>query len=357
MPVDSEKIAKIANTLAEMYSGKAKDPETFESSITKKLQDNWSEIMTERQVVEIDKMFEEELQEPSLSMDKLYIKDDFAYVDNFHAKCIYATPQKLESLIASLDQTISTRDSFMADREKKARNALTKYAEEKNIILHIPSLSRVEEPQNYSRMGFGMFDGPDDPTAREKITLEDTGLNTIFKMSEGNPGAVKGLTSLIQDDPTNGLMLMLGLDDMNIRGSQIWSAYKHYCNEDIEKFKEVIHNRDKDMVEFVNEHEASVGGEKAVTSGASFDRSKVPGKYRFTQEEVNELRENKETRLKHQKFERLKAEEQAAKAERKLKTKLDLIKEKRKNYKERKIKEDITNTVNKIFKAMEDRER
>lgn len=360
VPVDQEKIEKIASAIADKYVDEAKELEKLKENVTKKLQDNWSEIMTERQVVEINKMFGAELKEHNFIDDKLYIRDDFAYIgdfDNDHAKCIYATPQKLESLIASLDQTISTRDSFIADREKRARNVLTKYAEENNITLHIPKLATIETHQNNmnTRIGFGMFNGPDDPTAREKITLEDNGLNTIFKMSEGNPGAIKGLTSLIKDDFMNGYMLMLGLDDMNMRGSQIWTAYKYYCNEDIEKFKEVIHNRDNDMVAFVNEQQASLNGEKAVTSGASFDRSKVPAKYRFTQEEVNELRENKETRLRHEKFERLKAEEQAAKAERKSKTKLDLIKEKRAEYKERKINEG---RWNKFFKEIEaDRER
>lgn len=162
VPVDSEKIEKIANAIVEKYSDKAKNPETFESSITQKLQDNWSEMMTERQVVRVGEMFKEELQEESLVTDELYIRDDFAYVgdfDNYHAKCIYATPQKLESLIVSLDQTISTRDSFMADREKKARNVLTKYAEEKNITLHISKLATMEaRPNNINtRMGFGMF--------------------------------------------------------------------------------------------------------------------------------------------------------------------------------------------------------
>lgn len=163
VPVDSEKIEKIASAVAKKYADEAKDPETFESSITQKLQDNWSEIMTERQVVEINKMFKEELQEHSFVTDELYIRDDFAYVgdfDNNHAKCIYATPQKLESLIASLDQTISTRDSFMANREKRARNVLTKYAEENNITLHVPKLATVEARSNNNmnnRMGFDIF--------------------------------------------------------------------------------------------------------------------------------------------------------------------------------------------------------
>lgn len=361
VPADQEKIKKIANALAEKYSDKAKNPETFESSITQKLQDNWSEIMTEMQVVKLNEMFQDEMKEHSFVTDELYIRDDFAYVgdfDNYDAKCIYATPQKLESLIASLDKTIRQKDSFMANSEKNARNVLTKYAEENNITLHIPKLVDTRSyPKTdiNSRLGFGMFDTPDDPTAREKLTLEENGLSTIFKMSEGNPGAITSLSSLMKDDPMNGFMLMLGLDDMNMRGSQVWTAYKYYCHEDIEKFKEVIHNRDKDMVAFVNEQMASVDAEKAVTSGASFDRSKMPSKYRFTEEEVNEIRENRETRLRHEKFERLKAEEQKAKAERKSKSKLDLIKEKREGYRERKINEG---RWNKFLKEIEeDKER
>lgn len=358
VPIDQEKIKKIANTLAKMYSDEAKEPETFESSIAQKLQDNWSEIMTEMQVVQVGEMFRDELKEHSFINKKLYVRDDFAYVgdfENYQANCIYATPQRLESLIASLDQTICTRDSVVTDSEKKARNVLTKYAEENNIKIHISSLPRIEASPN-REMKFGMYYmQEDDPTAREKITSDDNILSIISKMSEQNPGAITSLSSLIKDDPKSGFMLILSLDDMNIRGSQVWTVYKDYCNEDIEKFKEVIHNRDNDMIEFINEQSASINGEKAVAGGASFDRSKVPGKYRFTEEEVNELRENREARLRHKKFEELKAKEQATKEERKSKTKLDLIKEKREKYKERKV---WKGKWNKFFKEIEeDRER
>ena len=97
-----------------------------------------------------------------------------------------------------------------------------------------------------------------------------------------------------------GVMLLLGLDDMNIRGSQIWEAYKYLYNEDGKKFAEAIKARDEKMVQFINEEMASVGGEKAVTGGASFDRSKTPDKYRFTEEEVEQLKAQREIRIQKQ---------------------------------------------------------
>ena len=54
------------------------------------------------------------------------------------------------------------------------------------------------------------------------------------------------------------------------------------------------------MVDFINEELASVGGEKAVTGGASFDRNKTPDKYRFTEEEVEQLRMQREARRERQ---------------------------------------------------------
>jgi len=72
-------------------------------------------------------------------------------------------------------------------------------------------------------------------------------------------------------------MILLSLDDMNMRGSQIWVGYKGHCGEDIEKFVQCINDRDSNMVEVVNKEcyhpEIEYDGydEKAVTNGASFD--------------------------------------------------------------------------------------
>ena len=97
----------------------------------------------------------------------------------------------------------------------------------------------------------------------------------------------------------NGFFLLLGLDDMNIRGSQIWIAYKYLYNENEKEFIEAVRNRDEKMIEFINQETAAIGAEKAVTGGAFFDRSKNPNKYRFTDlEEVKQLQEKREDRIR-----------------------------------------------------------
>lgn len=104
---------------------------------------------------------------------------------------------------------------------------------------------------------------------REKIKLSDTEQTLIAKMSEGNPGASIVLFKLIEN---NEPFLILDLDDMNIRGSQIWVAYKDYCKEDIVKFKQCITERDEKMVDFLNEYYKKYGkGWLATRSGASFE--------------------------------------------------------------------------------------
>ena len=61
---------------------------------------------------------------------------------------------------------------------------------------------------------------------------------------------------------------ILNLDDMNIRGSQVWLGYKDHCGEDIEKFVQCAKNRDESMVEAINANSEEV----AVRHGASFTR-------------------------------------------------------------------------------------
>jgi hypothetical protein len=93
--------------------------------------------------------------------------------------------------------------------------------------------------------------------------------STLGLMAEGNPGAISVLASLLKEE--NGIFLVLGLDDMNIRGTQIWIGYKDYCRSDIERFIECVLHRDKGMVETINK-EKLAGNHKAVTSGACYNR-------------------------------------------------------------------------------------
>ena len=76
----------------------------------------------------------------------------------------------------------------------------------------------------------------------EKITLTDTTADALYKMSEGNPGAltvcVELLTKAPQIDPDatlRGLGYLLDLDNLKLYGPRIWCLYKDVCGEDLTK--------------------------------------------------------------------------------------------------------------------------
>jgi len=100
---------------------------------------------------------------------------------------------------------------------------------------------------------------------REKIVLSEDVLDIMIKMSEGNSGAATVLAYL-HGEP---LVMLLNLDDMNIRGSQIWVGFKDHCNSDIAWFKRAILARDPDMVDTINAVCGGQGHEKAVVHGGS----------------------------------------------------------------------------------------
>ena len=103
---------------------------------------------------------------------------------------------------------------------------------------------------------------------RKKITLNMTVHDIVMLMAEGNPGAITVMLQLL-GDAEEGFHLLLHLDDMNIRGPQIWVGYKDHCKEDIEVFKLSIKNRDMGMCAVINR---SMGKYEhlAVPNGASF---------------------------------------------------------------------------------------
>jgi hypothetical protein len=104
--------------------------------------------------------------------------------------------------------------------------------------------------------------------------------DAIFTMSEENPGAITVLGTCLKEQGQMNFMMgtLLHLDDMNIRGSQIWIAFKDYCGENLESFIELVKQRDPNMVDMVNQ--ASLKGWtgtqcKAVTQGASFSSGRT----------------------------------------------------------------------------------
>ncbi len=309
--IDHKKTELIADAILNKYGAEYENKEEMKARILKKVEDRYPEMFYERQTIRLDDLVGEELKDMGCSFvtERLYMQNDFGYIGDFtgYGECIYATPEAIAGKIEVLDDKISSSNVFF--EEKRIREQLVRYAKDNNFKIQIPDIESVENKRqrqqdifSFRGSGLGFFDRdmlPDDPTARPKIELNDSISDVIYKVSEGVPGAIVGLTKLMKSDEA-GFMLLLGLDDMNIRGSQVWEAYKYLYNEDGKKFAEAVRKRDKKMVDFINEELASVGGEKAVTGGASFDRNETPDKYRFTEEEVEQLRTQREERREKQ---------------------------------------------------------
>ncbi len=85
-----------------------------------------------------------------------------------------------------------------------------------------------------------------------RIVEDDTAMQAMIKMAEGNPGAISVIIGLMKKE--NGLISILQLDEMDIRGSKIWYGFKDYCKQDLDKFISCILTRDQDMQKFINDY-------------------------------------------------------------------------------------------------------
>lgn len=79
--------------------------------------------------------------------------------------------------------------------------------------------------------------------------------DNIADMSQGNPGALEAMMSMMESDKERGILALHTLDRMNMYGSRIWIAYKDYCDKDVEKFLDSIFNQDEEMVDLINEYQ------------------------------------------------------------------------------------------------------
>ena len=314
--IDHKKTEMIADAILNKYGAEYENKEEMRARILKKVEDRYPEMFYERQTIGLDDLVGEELKDMGSNFvpERLYMQKDFGYIGDYggaNGECIYATPEAIAEKIEILDDKISSRD--LPFDEKRIREQLVQYAKDNKLKIQIPDIESVENKRqrhqdifSFRGSGLGLFDWdmlPDDPTARPEIELNDSISDVIHKVSEGVPGAMVAITELMTSNEA-GYMLLLGLDDMNIRGTQVWEAYKYLYNEDGKKFAEAVSKRDKKMVDFINEELASVGEEKAVTGGASFDRNKTPDIYRFTEEEVEQLKVQREERIERQRVAR-----------------------------------------------------
>lgn len=106
-------------------------------------------------------------------------------------------------------------------------------------------------------------------STRQSLTLMSSTFDAITMLSEGNVGAMTLLMHMLGDDPLDGMMDLLTIDDLNMRGEQIYVASKQY--PDIEAFRDALRKRDQGMIDAVNAACPREPGERVFT-GASFKR-------------------------------------------------------------------------------------
>jgi hypothetical protein len=101
-------------------------------------------------------------------------------------------------------------------------------------------------------------------SSRLEIDFDDTNSMTNL-MHENNHGARQVVEQLL--DQEDGLDYLKTLDDMNIRGEQLWVGYKRFAHEDLDRFMAAIKARDPIMVKLINAWEAMYD-DMATTEGA-----------------------------------------------------------------------------------------
>lgn len=110
----------------------------------------------------------------------------------------------------------------------------------------------------------------------------------INDMAAGSSDAAAVIDELIDlKGETNSLASLFLLDDMNIRGIQIYELYK-ICHQNIDEFFDKITNIKAQDITKLNKITASLCIYKATLNGSKEERIEKPSKYLFTDEEREE---------------------------------------------------------------------
>ena len=72
----------------------------------------------------------------------------------------------------------------------------------------------------------------------KKLNFNMTIIEMLTTMAEGKPGAANVLAALMSEYPIgktspDGLMCIIYLDNLGIRGPAVWVCYKDVCHEDV----------------------------------------------------------------------------------------------------------------------------
>lgn len=92
-----------------------------------------------------------------------------------------------------------------------------------------------------------------------RIELSDTLTGMVYKLSGGNPGALKVLLQLCQDstaiDPDNGFGgfgPLMRLDELGVYGSRIWMLFKDVCDSNLTKMVALLRAHQLGLVDEIS---------------------------------------------------------------------------------------------------------
>ena len=74
----------------------------------------------------------------------------------------------------------------------------------------------------------------------------------MSKFCEGNVGCVSVVVAVAEQGHFQ-IQAIMNLVDMNIRGAQVWVAFKDVCQQDVGEFVDRVLKRDPELVRQVNE--------------------------------------------------------------------------------------------------------
>ena len=140
---------------------------------------------------------------------------------------------------------------------EQIESAVKNLGEERNSTLQNKVLelfgneSQAEERFDSSDLqsvrAFDDFGSPFHQKSKTRIKMEDNMLSALTKMSEGNPGAMTALASLMKHPelvkPADPFMVILGLDSLHLYGSELYDFFIYCCENSIKNFRLVSLNR------------------------------------------------------------------------------------------------------------------
>ena len=94
------------------------------------------------------------------------------------------------------------------------------------------------------------------------LGLQDTTMSACVKLGEGNPGALRVCAQILKENPKDGILDLLHMDDMGMKGPAIWIGFKDYAGQDLTKFIQAIRSRSQEMVSVIraNGYDVSTEG-------------------------------------------------------------------------------------------------